>query len=324
MCCWLILQMACSSPGTPVIHGAGASFPFPIYFKWFGEYQRLHPQTRINYQSIGSGGGIRQLAVGTVDFAGTDIPAESPNVVHIPTVLGGVAIAYNLPAGIPPLKLRPASLAQIFLGEITAWNDPRLVADNPRLAHLQHSLHLIHRSDGSGTTFALTDYLSKVSPPWRQRAGSGVAVRWPVGLGGKGSEGVAGLIAQMPFSIGYVEFNYAFQNQLSVAQLQNRFGDFVQPSLESVTEAARNCIHSIPSNFKVSITDAPGAGSYPISTFTWLLFPQKMQDPAKAALLRNFLQWMLTEGQAMASSLDYAPIPAELTRKIQIAANTIQ
>lgn len=318
----VILVGSCGHPVAPVIHGAGASFPFPIYFKWFGEYQRRNPQARINYQSIGSGGGLRQLAAGTVSFAGTDIPAAATQPwLHVPAVIGGIALAYHLPALSPPLHLRPETLAAIYLGEITTWNDPRLLVDNPALAAHPQPITVIRRSDGSGTTFAFTEYLAKVCPVWRHRVGQGASVKWPRGLGAKGSEGVAGLLEQTPFSIGYLEYNYARQNHLPAAAIRNAAGNFVAPSLASFTSAADTNARAMSDDFRTSLTNSPGPHDYPITSFTWLVTPREHPQRAQSTVLKGFLLWMLTEGQQMASQLNYAPLPKTVAQRAQEAVS---
>jgi phosphate transport system substrate-binding protein len=298
-----------------LINGAGATFPYPIYSKWFDEFHKKYPEAEINYQSIGSGGGIRQVLEGTVDFGASDGPmtdeqlaqAKIP-ILHLPTVLGAVVATYNLP-GVPKLKLTPEALAGIFLGKITAWNDPALVKENPGVALPAVPIVPIHRSDGSGTSFVFTDYLSKVSPEWEKTVGRGTSVNWPVGIGGKGNEGVTGLVKQTPNSIGYVELVYALQNGLAYADVRNRAGRYVPPSLTSVTAAAAAAAAKMPPDFRVSITDAASPDAYPISSFTWLLIPSRIADKAKGDIIKRFLGWMLSDGQAMTTPLNYAPLP---------------
>ena len=315
----------CASIGAaaPLINGAGATFPYPIYSKWFDEY---HKKTgvRINYQSIGSGGGIRQVLEGTVDFGATDGPmsdeqlgqAKTP-ILHFPTVLGAVVATYNLP-GVENLKLTADTLSGIFLGKITSWNDPALVKDNPGVALPAQPIVPVHRSDGSGTTYVFVDYLSKVSPEWAKSVGKSTAVSWPVGLGGKGNEGVTGLVKQTPNSIGYVELVYAVQNKLAYAEIKNRAGNFVTPTLESVTAAAAAAAAKMPEDFRVSITDPAAADAYPIASFTWLLVPSRIADADKGKAIIDFLGWMLADGQGYTKPLGYAPLPeavAEMEKK---------
>jgi phosphate transport system substrate-binding protein len=299
-----------------LVNGAGATFPNPIYSKWFDEYHKLHPNAQINYQSIGSGGGIRQLQAGTVDFGATDQPMNEEQLskagvkpLHFPTVLGAVVATYNLPGVSSELNFTPEALAGIFLGKIKKWNDPLLAKTNPGVALPANEILVVHRSDGSGTTFIWTDYLSKTSPEWKAQVGSGTAVNWPTGLGAKGNEGVAGLVKQSPYSLGYVELIYAIQNKMAYGRVRNAAGKFVQPDLASVTAAAAGAAADMPADFRVSITNAPGKDAYPISSFTWLLIPSQIQDPAKKQILIDFLRWMLGPGQKMAEPLSYAPLP---------------
>jgi phosphate transport system substrate-binding protein len=298
-----------------LINGAGATFPYPIYSKWFDEFRKQYPAAEINYQSIGSGGGIRQVLEGTVDFGATDGPmteeqlgqAKTP-ILHLPTVLGAVVATYNLP-GIDKLKFSPEALAGIFLGKVQVWNDPLIAKENPGVKLPASAIVPVHRSDGSGTSFVFTDYLSKVSPEWEKAVGRGTSVNWPVGIGGKGNEGVTGLVKQTPNSIGYVELVYALQNKLPYADIRNRGGRYMAPTLESVTAAASAAAAKMPEDFRVSITDPAAADAYPISSFTWLLIPTRIADKAKGEAIKHFLDWMLTQGQTMAAPLNYAPLP---------------
>ena len=300
-----------------LINGAGATFPYPIYSKWFDEF-RKKTGTEINYQSIGSGGGIRQVLEGTVDFGATDGPmtdeqlgqAKTP-ILHLPTVLGAVVATYNVP-GVEKLKLTPEALAGIFLGKVQMWNDPPIAKENPGVKLPADAIVPVHRSDGSGTSFVFTDYLSKVSPEWEKTVGRGTSVNWPVGIGGKGNEGVTGLVKQTPNSLGYVELVYALQNKLPYGDVRNRAGRFVTPALESVTAAASSAAAKMPEDFRVSITDPAGADAYPISSFTWLLIPTRIPDKDKGAAIKSFLSWMLTDGQSMAAPLNYAPLPPQV------------
>jgi phosphate transport system substrate-binding protein len=298
-----------------LINGAGATFPYPIYSKWFDEFRKKYPAAEINYQSIGSGGGIRQVLEGTVDFGATDGPmteeqlaqAKTP-ILHLPTVLGAVVATYNVP-GIEKLKLTPEALAGIFLGKVQMWNDPLISKENPGVNLPAAAIVPVHRSDGSGTSFVFTDYLSKVSPEWEKTVGRGTSVNWPVGIGGKGNEGVTGLVKQTPNSIGYVELVYALQNKLQYGDLRNQAGRYVAPTLESVTAAASAAAAKMPEDFRVSITDPASPDAYPISSFTWLLIPTRIPDKDKGAAIKSFLSWMLTDGQTMAAPLNYAPLP---------------
>jgi phosphate transport system substrate-binding protein len=321
----------CASIGVtaPLINGAGATFPYPIYSKWFDEYNKK-TGVKINYQSIGSGGGIRQVLEGTVDFGATDGPmsdeqlgqAKTP-ILHFPTVLGAVVATFNLP-GIEKLRLTPETLTGIFLGKITSWNDPALVKDNPGVALPAQPIVPVHRSDGSGTTYVFVDYLSKVSPEWAKSVGKSTAVSWPVGLGGKGNEGVTGLVKQTPNSIGYVELVYAVQNKLAYADIKNRSGNFVTPTLESVTAAAAAAATKMPEDFRVSITDAASPDAYPIASFTWLLIPSRIADADKGKSIIDFLGWMLVEGQTYTKPLGYAPLPDAVVEMEKKAIGKVQ
>jgi len=313
---------ASRSGGAADLTGAGATFPYPIYSKWFYDYAE-QTGVKINYQSIGSGGGIRQLTEGTVDFGASDAPmneeemAAAPGkVLHFPTVIGAVAVTYNLPDVSATLKFTPDVLADVFLGKITRWNDARIAAVNSGMTLPDQDILVVHRSDGSGTTFIFTDYLSSVSDAWKSGPGKGKDVQWPVGLGGKGNEGVAGQIKQTPGSIGYVELAYANQNGLATAQLRNQAGSFVAPSLEGATAAAAGVAQSLPkdTDFRISIVDAPGEEAYPISSFTWLLVYRSMQDGTKAGKLVDFITWALTEGEKETAALDYAPLPENMVQ----------
>ncbi len=312
------------------LNGAGATFPYPLYSKWFSDYHTLNPDIQINYQSIGSGGGIRQLLEGTVDFGATDGPmtdeqlakAKVP-IIHVPTVLGAVVPTYNISGITVDVHFTPHTIAGIFLGTITKWNDPAIAADNPGVALPPTDIVVVHRSDGSGTTYIWTDYLSKVSEQWQTRVGKGTSVNWPCGLGAKGNEGVSGLVKQTPGAIGYVELIYAVHNNLPYGKVKNREGIFIKADTNSVTEAARSAAADMPSDFRVSITDPPGKMSYPISSFTWLLVPQRIGNPEKAKALLGFLKWMLSEGQKIAPSLHYAALPEPVKEKVYKAIEQI-
>src|SRR5262245_40062534 len=325
----LLVSVVSRAPAALLINGAGATFPYPIYSKWFDEFQKVEPGVQINYQSIGSGGGIRQLLEGTVDFGASDAPmteeqiasAKVP-VLHLPTVLGAVVPTFNLP-GVDTLRLTPDALAGIFLGTIAKWNDPAIAKENPSAKLPAETIVSVHRSDGSGTTYVFTDYLTKVSPEWEKTVGRGPSVNWPVGLGGKGNEGVSGLIKQTPNSIGYVELIYAVQNKLTYADVRNKAGEFVRPSVESVTAAAAAAAASMPGDFRVSITDASGKDAYPISSFTWLLVPTRFTDATKGEAIKKFLAWMLNEGQSLASPLHYAPLPPSVVTLEQAALGKV-
>jgi phosphate transport system substrate-binding protein len=301
------------------VNGAGATFPAPIYQKWFGEYHTAHPAIAINYQSLGSGAGIAQLTAATVDFGASDMPMTDDQIsklpmkaFHFPTVLGAVVPTYNVPGVTQPLKFSPETLSGIFLGSITKWNDPKLMKDNAGVKLPNADIVVVHRSDGSGTTFVWTDYLSKISPAWKSKVGANTSVSWPVGLGGKGNEGVAGLVKQTPNSIGYVELIYAANNKMSYGSVKNAAGTFVAADTASVSEAATGAAKSMPADFRVSITNAPGKGAYPISSFTWLLVPSKFADANKGKAIKGFIQWMLADGQKEAAAMYYAPLPKEV------------
>ena len=307
---------SCASAQT-TLNGAGATFPYPIYSKWFSEYHTLHPEIQINYQSIGSGGGIRQVQAGTVDFGASDGPmtdeqiAQSKvKVLHVPTVLGAVVPAYNIPGVSADIKFTPDVLADIYLGKITKWNDGRITKVNPGVNLPDQNITVVHRSDGSGTTYIFTDYLSKVSPDWKSNVGKSTSVKWPVGIGGKGNEGVAGSLRQLPGSIGYIELIYALQNKIPFGVMQNSSHNFVKASLQSTTAAAAGV--KMPADFRVSITNPPGKDAYPIASFTWLLVPTHPADANKGAILKQFLFWMLDQGQGMVEALSYAPLPKDV------------
>jgi phosphate transport system substrate-binding protein len=310
----VLLVLALSTAQAQKLTGAGATFPYPIYSKWFSEYQAAHPGVEINYQPIGSGGGIRQVTAGVVDFGATDGPATDEQLAaskikltHIPTVLGADVPAFNVP-GVNDIKFSGDVLADIFLGKIVNWNDGRIAKDNPGVHLPDQKIIVIHRSDGSGTTYIWTDYLSKVSKEWASGPGKGTSVSWPVGVGGKGNEGVAGLVRQLPGALGYIELIYALQNHISYGAVKNPAGNFLKASIEGVTEAAAS-VKQMPADYRVSITNAPGANSYPISSFTWLLVPLKSPDAAKGKVLRDLLSWIVKSGESEAASLSYAPLP---------------
>lgn len=326
----LCVVLAVPAFGQTTLNGAGATFPNPMYQKWFSEYHKAHPDIQFNYQSIGSGGGIRQVLAQTVDFGASDGPmtdqqlAEAKTkILHIPTVLGAVVPAYNIPGVNTELKFTPEALAGIFLGKITSWNDPAIAKANPGVNLPNQTIIVVHRSDGSGTTYIFTDYLSKVSSDWANGPGKGTSVKWPVGLGGKGNEGVAGMIRQMQGGIGYIELIYAVQNKINYGLVRNAAGTFIKASLESVTAAAASA-KSMPADFRVSITNAPGKDAYPISSFTWLLIPEKSKDAAKGKILANFLTWMVDDGQKMTADLTYAPLPENVAQKVKGAIKMVQ
>ena len=325
----LVVSAACTA-GAQKINGAGASFPYPIYSKWFSEYSQQHPGVEINYQSIGSGGGINQVTKGTVDFGASDMPmtdgmlAQSKiKLVHIPTVLGAVVPVYNLPGLGNDLKFAPDVLADIYLGKISNWSDPRIAKDNPGAKLPNQEIFVVHRSDGSGTTFIFTDYLSKVSPDWKSNVGSNSAVAWPKGIGGKQNEGVAGLVRQMPGAIGYVELIYALQNKIPYGYVRNQSGTWLKASIEGVTDAPAG-VKTMPADFRISITNAPGKDAYPISSFTYLLIPTKAQDATKGKVIKDFLNWMLNQGEGQVATLDYAPLPQSVAEKVKATVDKLQ
>lgn len=317
-----------------LINGAGATFPYPLYSKWFSEYRKKDPSVQINYQSIGSGGGIRQFREKTVDFGATDVPMNAEQmrqagtpVVHVPTTLGAAVLTYHLPGVTKELRFTGELVADLFLGKIENWNDPRIAALNPGVKLPEDSVIIIHRSDGSGTTAVFTDYLSKVSPEWKDKVGAGTAVSWPAGLGGKGNEGVAGLIKQTPGALGYVELLFAKSNQLPYAALQNAAGVFVLPDLQSVTAAADEAVKTMPEDFRTSITQMPGKKSYPISAMTYLLIYQNLaaeKGNQKSKKILEFLNWAITDGQKYAETLFYSPLPEKLVKKIQTRLKAVQ
>ena len=311
-----------------LINGAGATFPYPLYSKWFDEYAKVDPSVRFNYQSIGSGGGQKQILAQTVDFGASDGPMSDENLakapsklLHIPTVAGAVTVTYNLPDS-PALKLDGPLIADIFLGKVTTWNDRRIAAANPGIKLPSTDLVVVHRSDGSGTSYIFSDFLSSVSRDWEKHVGRNTSVKWPTGLGAKGNEGVAGQIKQLPGTIGYVELAYAHQNKLPVAEIKNSSGNFIAPSLESVTEALANA--KVPDDFRFSMVNPPGAKAYPIAGATWLLVYQHQSDAAKGKKLVEFLNWALSEGEGMAAALDYAPLPKELQARVSEEIKTIK
>jgi phosphate transport system substrate-binding protein len=323
------LALALPVMGQTTLNGAGATFPYPMYSKWFSEYNKLHSDVQINYQSIGSGGGIRQVLNGTVDFGASDSPmsdeqlAQSKTkILHIPTVLGAVVPAYNVPGVSGEIKFTPEALAGIFLGKIQNWNDPAITKANPGVNFPNQQIIVVYRAEGSGTTFIFTDYLSKVSADWNSTVGKGASVKWPLGMAGKGNEGVAGQIRQLQGSIGYVELIYAAENKITYGSVKNTAGNFVKASLDGVTEAAAS-VKTMPADFRVSITNAPGKTAYPISSFTWLLIPVQAKDPKRGKIIADFLEWMLVDGQKMTSQLSYAPLPASVVEKVKAAIKQI-
>ncbi len=324
LACLALLATLGAGPASAqtLINGAGSTFIYPLASKMFSDYAAIDPKVRFNYQSIGSGAGIRQITDRTVDFGASDATltdeqlAKAPGLLHLPAILGAVAVAYNLP-GQPKLRLTPNALAGIYLGEITSWNDPAIASANPGVELPAIPIAVVHRSDGSGTTAIFTDYLAKVSGTWATKVHHGTAVRWPVGLGGKGNEGVAGQLTQLPGAIGYVELVYATQNHLSVAELQNKAGEFVAPSIASTTAAAAGVVDAMPDDLRMSVTDSPGKGAYPIAGFTYLLVFQEQTDPVKGPALARFLWWESHAGQAEAAPLMYAPLPDGVVKRVE-------
>lgn len=332
-----LLAIAAAFPlnAQTVLTGAGATFPAPIYQKWFSDYRSVAPNVQVNYQAIGSGGGIRNITEGVVDFGASDGPMTDQQIatykqkngfgiLHFPTVLGAAVPTYNVPGVSQELNFTPEALAGIFLGEIKTWNDPKIAQSNPGVKLPNTSIIVVHRSDGSGTTYVWTDYLSKVSAQWKTKVGRNTSVRWPVGLGGKGNDAVAALVKQQKGAIGYVELIYAVKNHLAFGKVKNKAGKFVKADLRSVTAAAAGVANSMPADFRVSITDAPGAGAYPISSFTWLLIPEHIQDAAKRKALVELLKWAITKGQNEVESLEYAKLPPQVAAKEEKAIGLIK
>jgi phosphate transport system substrate-binding protein len=332
----LLAATACNNNGTGSgsgsidLRGAGATFPNPLYQKWLSEYGKVHPNVKIDYQSIGSGGGINQLKKQTVDFGASDAPMSdddlksSPGaVLHIPTVLGAVVLTYNLEGLKPPLRFSPEVIADIFLGKIKKWNDPKIAVDNLGVTLPANDITVVHRSDGSGTSAVFTDYLSKVSPEWKEKVGAGVSPSWPIGLGGKGNEGVTGQVKNTPNTIGYIELVYAVKNNLPVAQIKNASGAFIEPSIESVTAAAATSAASMPDDLRISITNAAGAQAYPISSYTYILVYKDQKDVGKGKALVDFLWWGIHDGEGFAKELQYAPLPADIVKKAEAKLNSV-
>ena len=334
---FVVLAIACSGgntgtgPGGAIsLQGAGATFPNPLYQKWVSEYGKLHSNTRIDYQSIGSGGGIKQIQAQTVDFGASDAPmtdadlkAAPGELLHIPTVLGAVVLTYNLPAAAKPLHFSPGVIADIFLGKITKWNDPRIKADNADATLSPTDITVVHRAESSGTSFVFTDYLSKVSPEWKEKVGTDKQPKWPTGQGGKGNEGVTGQIKQQPNTIGYVELAYATQNKLPVALIKNASDKFVEPTIDAVTAAAAASAGTTPDDLRVSITNAAGADVYPISSYTYILVYKNQKDAAKGKALVDFLWWGIHDGEKSAKDLQYAPLPQDIVKRAEAKINAI-
>lgn len=329
-----VLSLGVVSAGTAadplMINGAGATFPYPLYSKWFFEYSNANPGVRFNYQSIGSGGGIKQITAGTVDFGATDAPMTEEEmgklpgpILHIPTAIGAVVVVYNLEGVEGGLKLTPDLLAGIYLGKITRWNDPKIAELNKTMTLPNADIVVSHRSDGSGTTDIFTNYLTTVNQEWRAKVGRGKSVNWPVGLGGKGNEGVAGVVKQTPGAIGYVELAYAKQNKMKVASLRNREGNFVAPTLEATSAAAAGVAKTMPDDFRVSLVDAPGKDSWPIAGLTWILVYKEQKDEARGKAMVQFLKWAVKEGQKMEAALDYAALPKAVAEKVDKALRQV-
>ena len=324
-----LLILCVSTAQAQKLTGAGATFPYPIYSKWFSEYSAAHPGVEINYQSIGSGGGIRQVTAGLVDFGASDGPmtdeqlaASKVKLILIPTVLGAVVPVFNVP-GVGDIKFSGDVLADIYLGKITMWNDARVAKDNPGVKLPDQKIIVVHRSDGSGTTYIWTDYLSKVSSDWASGPGKGTSPSWPVGVGGKGNEGVAGLVRQLPGAIGYVELIYALQNKISFGEVKNAAGNWERASIAGVTEAAAS-VKQIPADYRVSITNAPGKDAYPISSFTWLLIPVHSTDPAKGKVIKDMLSWIINSGENEVTALSYAPLPKAVADRVLKTVYSLQ
>jgi phosphate transport system substrate-binding protein len=318
-----------NSGGEVRLQGAGATFPNPLYQKWVSEYGKLHPNIKIDYQSVGSGAGIKQIKERTIDFGASDSPMKDEDlktageILHVPTVLGAVVITYNLAGVTQPLRFTPDLIADIFLGKLKKWNDPRIKAENSGVNLPDADITVVHRSDGSGTSAVFTDYLSKVSPEWKEKVGSGTSPNWPVGLGGKGNEGVTGQVKATPNTIGYVELAYAVQNKLPVGVIKNKSGGFVEPSIDAVTAAAAAALAMTPEDLRVSITDAPGATAYPISSYTYILIYKDQQDAVKGKALVDFLWWGIHDGEKFAKDLMYAPLPADIIKRAEAKINSI-
>lgn len=336
---WIALTLVICLSGTEItyaavqLQGAGATFPYTLYSKWASEYNKVNPNVQINYQSVGSGTGINQIIKKTVDFGATDAPmneeqlgqakATGGDILHIPTVLGAVVVTYNLPEAPKGLKLTGDVVADIFLGKITKWNDPKITKNNPTFK-FDGDILVVRRSDGSGTTSIFTDYLSKVSPDFKTKVGQGTSVNWPVGIGGKGNEGVTGAVKQTPGSIGYVELIYAENNKLPYATIKNQVGSFVAPNLKSVTSAAQGALKNMPADFRVSITNPAGTESYPIAGFTYLLVYKAQTDAVKGPELVKFLEWAMKDGQGFAEGLLFSPLPKELVKKVEAKIKSIE
>jgi phosphate transport system substrate-binding protein len=327
----LLALSATPALASTLINGAGATFPYPLYSKWFNEYAKIDTDSKFNYQSIGSGGGIKQITAQTVDFGASDkflsdaeLKAAPGKIIHIPTVMGAVVVTYNLPGVGKGLKLTSEDVADIFLGKITKWNDPKISNDNPGVTLPDKPIVVVRRSDGSGTTSIFTDYLSAVNADWRGKVGTGASVKWPVGLGGKGNEGVAGLIKNTQYSVGYVELAYAVENKLPYASLKNKEGQFVEPTIKAISAAAAGAIKHMPADYRISLVNQPGKETYPVVGFTWLLVYEQQKDAVKGKKLVEFLKWSLHQGQKMAAPLLYAPLPEQVVKMVDKTIQTIK
>ena len=331
---FLLASIACnnngSGSGSVILQGAGATFPAPLYQKWLSEYGNIHPNLKMDYQSIGSGGGIKQIKEQTVDFGASDAPMSDEDlksapgeIVHVPTVLGAVVITYNLGGMKQPLRCSPEVIADIFLGKIKKWNDPKIAADNAGVTLPANDITVVHRSDGSGTSAVFTDYLSKVSAEWKEKVGAGVSPSWPTGIGGKGNEGVTGQVKNTPNTIGYVELAYAAKNKLPVAHIKNAAGSFIEPSIDAVTAAAAASVANMPDDLRISITNAAGAQAYPISSYTYILVYKNQKDAAKGKAIVDFLWWGIHDGENFAKELLYAPLPPDVVKKAETKINSV-
>ena len=332
---FLFVSMACNGgsgagSGSLRLQGAGATFPNPLYQKWLSEYSKQHPELKIEYQSIGSGAGIKQLKEQTIDYGASDAPMTDADlksapgeIVHVPTVLGAVVITYNLQGITQPLRFSPEVIADIFLGKIKKWNDPKITADNPGVTLPASDITVVHRAEGSGTSAVFTDYLSKVSAEWKEKVGAGTSPSWPIGMGGKGNEGVTGQVKSTPNTIGYVELAYAVQNKLPVGQVKNASGNFITPSIDTVTAAAAASAANMPDDLRVSITNAAGPDAYPISSYTYVLLYKNQKDAAKGKALVNFLWWGIHDGESFAKDLQYAPLPADIVKRAEAKINSV-
>lgn len=326
---------AVNKPSGGQISGAGATFPYPIYSKWFNEYSKINKDAKINYQSIGSGGGVKQITEGTVDFGASDSPMSNEEIekantknnnkiIHIPTVIGAVVLTYNIPGIDKNINLSGETISDIYLGKITKWNDPKIQKDNPDVKFPDKDIIVTYRTDGSGTTFVFTDFLGKISEEWKSKVGVAKDVRFPAGQGGKGNEGVTGLVKQLEYSIGYVELIYALQNNLKYAKVKNTEGEFIAPELESLTKAAGHSVSSIPDDLRQSITNSAGQGAYPISSYTYILIYENQKDASKGKTMKEFLQWALSDGEKFAKDLGYAPLPDEVIQKANVKISNIK